>query len=1084
MAATLTADGELTFISFPIAKAETDADGNVLVYGKASDGALDSDEQIIDPDFAAKAIRDWLNDGANVRVQHNAQRDPAGVGVDMDVDGDGGTWVKSKIIEPIAQKLVLGGALRAYSVGIARPQIVRDGRARGGLIKGGQVVEISLVDRPANKNCAIQLVKAAKDGSPELSGEITGNDEFIQKMISTGVLTKDSIHDHHIPGTPDTFRHGWLKIGGDAIPNDHPTADRMSAGALRAHMDSYHSGLPGIGRRTGKKKSGKDELVAMHEEMHRAQEEAVTNHQLRPVTRDGVLVDWGLAHTHGMGAVPKPDYTRKGAGVTAAVAEKMVTLELPEDVSVAVTPADLARIIGKRKSGNVGEDTHPGGVDRATLPSSAFAGRNRSFPITSPGDVSDAWQSVGRAGDDNYSTEQLQANIKRIAHEKGPEFVAALPDTAKTADEAEVLKIGGTCTTCHGGGKIRDGHMKCPDCSGTGNVNGVADRSDDSDADDSAEKAESTATAGDPVEKGEKETKIVVEGSGDADHDGDGLFDADGDGDGAVARRVSDDSAEKAFKPAGKKCKTCRGAGKIMGGNRKCPDCGGSGTRVRKSVAAEALKGKVTCGKCGGAMKGKSRFCPGCGAPAGGSVGETPDKTGVKKSESAEVSAELIEKSESPAEAASARGMHTEEAPAHREPDGAAVEALEDDAHMQDDDHEAPGPLEAPALKSESGALALARIVKSGVPMTMGVLHDMTCAAFSPEMIVKCYPDRSLAAEINEVEWQVKSLDMATSLPYHEAARAAQLGHHASTLKHAVPADVWEAHEELHKAFGDANPGPGTAPTPAACQPGQFQRPYISAGHAAPSPAYGSPNQTPITSGEIEAAQFKRPFLSDGHAAMSPGSGTPNGVPSASAAVSKAISDVVAAKAGRTFYSHAGRETTRTAMQAIHDHIQQTFPDICPMHGEGAKKEPDAAPETMKMPAVPRQLTKGEQVTGELVTKSVELTAAAPDVITEQLTELQATVRRQAKLLKKQAKTLSQLSAQPDPAVFAYRGAALAAPIQKMQTSAPAAPTMAESAERIQAMRLMELEHDWRTTPYPAQREAAWREILKIRGIS
>jgi len=142
MAATLTRDGELTLFSFPIAKTETDGDGNVLVYGKASDGSIDSDEQIIDPDFAAKAIRDWLGDGANVRVQHNPQRDPAGVGIDMDTDEHGGTWVKSKIIEPVAQKLVLGGALRAYSVGIARPQITRDAGARGGRITGGQVVEI------------------------------------------------------------------------------------------------------------------------------------------------------------------------------------------------------------------------------------------------------------------------------------------------------------------------------------------------------------------------------------------------------------------------------------------------------------------------------------------------------------------------------------------------------------------------------------------------------------------------------------------------------------------------------------------------------------------------------------------------------------------------------------------------------------------------------------------------------------------------------------------------------------------------------------------------------------------------------
>ena len=41
MAATLTSAGELTYASFPIDKVETDADGDLIVYGKASDGSID-----------------------------------------------------------------------------------------------------------------------------------------------------------------------------------------------------------------------------------------------------------------------------------------------------------------------------------------------------------------------------------------------------------------------------------------------------------------------------------------------------------------------------------------------------------------------------------------------------------------------------------------------------------------------------------------------------------------------------------------------------------------------------------------------------------------------------------------------------------------------------------------------------------------------------------------------------------------------------------------------------------------------------------------------------------------------------------
>ena len=176
-AATLTGDGELTFVSFPITKTEETPDGDLVVYGKATDGSVDSDEQIVDPDWAGKGpggLQDWLDTAGNVRVQHQAQRDPAGKGLAVEIGGDDGHWVKSLVVEPVAKELVRKGVLTAYSVGIARPQIVRDAVARGGRIKGGQIVELSLVDRPANKNCGIQLVKAAGDGTPEFTGKVFG----------------------------------------------------------------------------------------------------------------------------------------------------------------------------------------------------------------------------------------------------------------------------------------------------------------------------------------------------------------------------------------------------------------------------------------------------------------------------------------------------------------------------------------------------------------------------------------------------------------------------------------------------------------------------------------------------------------------------------------------------------------------------------------------------------------------------------------------------------------------------------------------------------------------------------------------
>ena len=192
MAATMTGSGELTYLSFGIDKVESTPDGDLMVYGKASDGSVDSDNQIVDPKWMAKAVQEWMATGPNLRVQHNPQRDPAGVGLTATTDETGATWVKALVVEREAKRLVSKGALRAYSVGIARPTIERDvtGKAHGGIITAGFLAEVSLVDRPANRSCGIQLVKSADDGSAEYVNEVFGDKETLQKMLGTET-TKD-----------------------------------------------------------------------------------------------------------------------------------------------------------------------------------------------------------------------------------------------------------------------------------------------------------------------------------------------------------------------------------------------------------------------------------------------------------------------------------------------------------------------------------------------------------------------------------------------------------------------------------------------------------------------------------------------------------------------------------------------------------------------------------------------------------------------------------------------------------------------------------------------------------------------------
>ena len=108
----------------------------------------------------------------------------------------------------------------------------------------------------------------------------------------------------------------------------------------------------------------------------------------------------------------------KGAPMTNAG-----SLPLPADAQSALRSITL-------DFAPLGEAIDPavgGGVDRSKIPAADFAGKDRSFPIVSPADVSDAAASIGRAGPDNYSTDELKANIIAIAKRKGAAFVAELP---------------------------------------------------------------------------------------------------------------------------------------------------------------------------------------------------------------------------------------------------------------------------------------------------------------------------------------------------------------------------------------------------------------------------------------------------------------------------------------------------------------------------------------------------------------------------------------------------------------------------------------------------------------------------------
>jgi hypothetical protein len=147
-----------------IIKQEKLEDGTLLVHGKATDDSLDIDQQICDASWLDRAMPEWFKTGGNIREQHS--NIAAGVAKELDSKKDG-HYITALVVDPISVKKVETGVLKGFSIGIRAPRVVRDNKAANGRIIDGQIVEISLVDRPANPNAKLMLAKADNAGDLE-----------------------------------------------------------------------------------------------------------------------------------------------------------------------------------------------------------------------------------------------------------------------------------------------------------------------------------------------------------------------------------------------------------------------------------------------------------------------------------------------------------------------------------------------------------------------------------------------------------------------------------------------------------------------------------------------------------------------------------------------------------------------------------------------------------------------------------------------------------------------------------------------------------------------------------------------------
>ena len=165
-----------------IIKQEKLEDGTLMVYGKATDDSLDIDEQICDAGWLATAMPEWFKTGGNVREQHS--NIAAGVAKELDAKADG-FYINVHVVDPVSVKKTETGVFKGFSIGIRSPRVVRDNKAANGRIIDGQIVEVSLVDRPANPNAKLIMAKSVGTEIVKVEELVEATEEVVETPAET-----------------------------------------------------------------------------------------------------------------------------------------------------------------------------------------------------------------------------------------------------------------------------------------------------------------------------------------------------------------------------------------------------------------------------------------------------------------------------------------------------------------------------------------------------------------------------------------------------------------------------------------------------------------------------------------------------------------------------------------------------------------------------------------------------------------------------------------------------------------------------------------------------------------------------------
>ena len=150
----------------PFSKVEEQDDGTIRLWGVASAEDRDSDGEITKADALRNAIGDYTRFGSGaLREMH--QPIAAGLVNEIAVGDDNVTRIGAHVVDPISVKKVRAGVFKGLSIG---GKVTKRNPVDPREILACELIEISLVDRPACPSAVITLWKA-KSMNKDATGE-------------------------------------------------------------------------------------------------------------------------------------------------------------------------------------------------------------------------------------------------------------------------------------------------------------------------------------------------------------------------------------------------------------------------------------------------------------------------------------------------------------------------------------------------------------------------------------------------------------------------------------------------------------------------------------------------------------------------------------------------------------------------------------------------------------------------------------------------------------------------------------------------------------------------------------------------